>query len=1015
VLLIAVLLSTAGVFVLDLLLPRGIAALVLYFVPLAISLYGSRPALPLLIAGTATGCIVIAYVVSPIPADLPHYVPYANRGLGVIATWSFAVLARRIILSKNDIAKRDWVRTGQRDLGVCIQGEQGLAELVEKTLRFLCHYVGAPVGVAYTRASDRNLELTASHAARASESASTIAVGEGLIGQALTCQRLTCLESVPPDYLTVSSGLGRASPRHVVVLPAAVDADLFAVYEFAFLTRPQAHALELLETVAEALAIAVRTAQDRARLRELLEETQHQTEELQTQQEELRVSNEELEERNRALQETQARLEHQQEELEQTNVQLEEQAQVLERQRDELSRARSTLADRAEELARSNRYKSEFLANMSHELRTPLNSALILAKLLADNPDNNLTQEQVRYAATIYSSGNDLLTLINDILDLSRIEAGRLDVAHERVELSRLVETLRRTFEPVANDKNLGLEFHVEEGTPSAIPTDQLRLEQILRNLLSNALKFTDRGHARLGIHRTERGRIAFAVSDTGAGIPEDQQEVIFEAFRQADGSTHRRHGGTGLGLTISRELARRLGGTLSVVSKVGAGSTFTLELPASPEQHPPASEPKEAQRSERPREAETHPAVEDDRDMAERGDRAILVIEDDVPFAEILRDLARDQRFRAVVATSAREGLLLAREVAPSAILLDVHLPDGSGLGVLERLKSDPTTRHIPVHVISVADHAQRALELGAVGYDTKPVVRSQLLAALTRLEQRLSQKTRRVLVVEDAEVQRESIISLLSNESVEVDSVGTGEGALARLNESTYDCVVLDLALPDISGFDLLERMARGEAVSFPPVIVYTGRQLTREEETRLERMASSIIIKGARSPERLLNEVTLFLHQVVAKLPVDKQKLLREARSREAALEGKTILLAEDDVRNVFALTSVIEPWGAKLRVARNGLEALQALEQAHKEKDATVDLVLMDIMMPEMDGLTAMREIRKRPEWRRLPIIALTAKAMPDDREKCLEAGANDYVAKPFDVDRLLSLIKVWIPK
>jgi hypothetical protein len=400
---------------------------------------------------------------------------------------------------------------------------------------------------------------------------------------------------------------------------------------------------------------------------------------------------------------------------------------------------------------------------------------------------------------------------------------------------------------------------------------------------------------------------------------------------------------------------------------------------------------------------------------MAERGDRAILVIEDDVPFAEILRDLARDQRFRAVVATSAREGLLLAREVAPSAILLDVHLPDGSGLGVLERLKSDPTTRHIPVHVISVADHAQRALELGAVGYDTKPVVRSQLLAALTRLEQRLSQKTRRVLVVEDAEVQRESIISLLSNESVEVDSVGTGEGALARLNESTYDCVVLDLALPDISGFDLLERMARGEAVSFPPVIVYTGRQLTREEETRLERMASSIIIKGARSPERLLNEVTLFLHQVVAKLPVDKQKLLREARSREAALEGKTILLAEDDVRNVFALTSVIEPWGAKLRVARNGLEALQALEQAHKEKDATVDLVLMDIMMPEMDGLTAMREIRKRPEWRRLPIIALTAKAMPDDREKCLEAGANDYVAKPFDVDRLLSLIKVWIPK
>jgi CheY-like chemotaxis protein/two-component sensor histidine kinase len=621
------------------------------------------------------------------------------------------------------------------------------------------------------------------------------------------------------------------------------------------------------------------------------------------------------------------------------------------------------------------------------------------------------------------------------ILDLSRIEAGRLEIQPAPVELGRLVETLQQIFQPVASQKNLAFKTLIGPETPGTITTDPLRLQQILRNLLSNACKFTEAGKVSLYVSQAGPNRVSFTVRDTGVGIPLEKQEVIFEAFMQADGTTQRKYGGTGLGLTISRELARRLGGEISVESAPGQGSTFTLVLPTELARQPsrerfpeagaaprPKASPAAGHRAPSPERPARQPPAEparkpslDDRERLEPGDRSILLIEDDEAFAGIVCDLAREMRFRCLVAASAGEGLNLAEQYNPSAIVLDIHLPDGSGLAVLERLKSHTATRHIPVHIISITDYTQQALEMGAIGYAIKPVMREQLVSAFRKLEQKLEQQVRRVLVVEDVAAQRESLAHLLRTGGVEVIPVGTGSEALSKLKEATFDCMVLDLSLPDMSGYDLLDKMASGEAFSFPPVIVYTGRTLTRDEEERLRRYASSIIIKGARSPERLLDEVTLFLHQVESRLPQEHQRMLRELRGREAALEGRTLLVVEDDVRNIFALSSALEPKGAKVRIARNGKEALQALDRAAHEPDAAVDLVLMDIMMPEMDGLTAMREIRKRPEWKKLPIIALTAKAMPDDRALCLQAGANDYIAKPLDVDKLVSLIKIWMPK
>jgi signal transduction histidine kinase/DNA-binding response OmpR family regulator len=768
-------------------------------------------------------------------------------------------------------------------------------------------------------------------------------------------------------------------------------------------------------------------------LQTLLHETQRQTEELQVQGEELRVSNEELEEQGRALKESQARLEQQQVELEQTNSQLEEQAQELERQRDGLEKANEAINLKAAEVERASRYKSDFLANMSHELRTPLNSSLILAKLLADNSDENLTAEQVKFAQTIQSSGNDLLNLINDILDLSKIEAGHVEIKPETVSIQRTADTLQRMFAPLADNKGLGFSVDVAADVVPLIETDPQRLEQVLKNLLANAIKFTEVGQVSLVVRPAGGEQIAISVTDTGIGIAEEQQHRIFEAFHQADSTISRKFGGTGLGLSISRELVRLLGGTIHLKSKAGSGSTFTLLIPqkfdaeqvrlASPVVPVNAGVGliSEAPAPSRNSDAATHIAgngrgiVEDDRKHVSEQARKLLIVEDDHSFASILRDLARELDFQALVAGSAHEALELAKQFMPSAIVLDVGLPDQSGLSVLDRLKRDVRTRHIPIHIVSAEDYSERALSLGAIGYALKPVQRDQLVDVMKSLEARISQNVRRVLIVEDNEIQRDAVARLIASPEVETIGVGTAADCLAELKNGTFDCMVLDLSLPDASGFSLLETISQDSEHSFPPVIVYTGRVLTAEEEQKLRRYSKSIIIKGAKSPERLLDEVTLFLHQVVSDLPDEQQNMIRKARSRDALLEGRRILVVEDDVRNVYALTNILEPRGALVEIARNGEEALQKLALSLERQDAKIDLVLMDVMMPVMDGLTATRHIRANAQFKKLPVITLTAKAMPDDQKRCIEAGANDYMAKPLDVEKLLSLVRVWMPK
>ncbi len=932
--------------------------------------------------------------------------------LGMVLTLAVGLLIDRSTRARQ---RQDWLQAGQVGLSAAMLGDKTIQQLSDSVLDFLAPYLGAEAGVLFTgegETFERQAQLGVPGDAAIPQ---RFAVREGLLGRVAADGRAVVINDVPEGYLTVGSALGRDKPRHLVIAPFRADGVVGAVIELGFLGPVGDGVPALLDQVAESAGVAVRTARYRTELQNLLEETQRQSEELQVQSEELRVSNEELEEQGRALKEQQARMETQQVELEQTNVQLEEQTQQLETQRDDLATSSAAVEQKARELEQASRYKSDFLANMSHELRTPLNSLLILSKLLGDNPAQNLTDEQVQFAHTIQSSGNDLLNLINDILDLSKIEAGHIEVRAETVSLSRLAGDLRQTFDPVAGERKLDFAIDIAPDCPASLVTDRQRLEQILKNLLSNAFKFTEKGGVSVRVAPAQGG-LAFAVTDTGIGVSVDQQQAIFEAFRQADGSINRKYGGTGLGLSISRELARLLGGAITLASQPGEGSTFTVTIPVTydPTGLAPRLEPAPGAAAAAARPAPSAFEVDDDRDHLEPGRRVLLVVEDDQAFAGIVRDLARQAGFQCLVAGTAEEALSLAKRFRPSAIVLDIGLPDQSGLAVLDRLKRDDATRHIPIHVVSGADHAQTALALGAVGYLVKPVRREALAEALETLEAQLTRTVRRVLIVEDDPIQRDAVTRLLSSGDVETVSAGTAAECLALLKAETFDCMVLDLSLPDASGYSLLETLSGEGDHAFPPVIVYTGHELSAEDEQKLRRYSSSIIIKGAKSPERLLDEVSLFLHQVVAELPPEQQRMIHEARNRDAVLEGRRILVVEDDIRNVYSLTSILEPRGAVIEIARNGQEALEALDRL-SVGPSPVALVLMDVMMPVMDGLDATRRIRRDPRWAKLPVIMLTAKAMPDDQERCLAAGANDYMAKPLDVDKLLSLVRVWMPR
>ncbi|HSJ16167.1 MAG TPA: response regulator [Longimicrobiales bacterium] len=948
-------------------------------------------------------------------------------------------------------AEQDWLKTNLAKFSRMMQGQKDLDSVARLIMSELTPLIGANHGAFFIMdpEGDDGLRLIASYAYRRRKHVSSrFMIGEGLVGQAALEKQPILLTNVPEDYIQISSGLGEAPPRNILVLPILFEGTVKAVVELAsFREFSQIHQI-FLDQLAESVGVVINMISANMRTEELLvqsqqltEELQSQSQELKTQQEELRRTNSELESQAKTLKASEEALREQQEELQQVNEELEEKASLLaernrqvEQKNEEVEAARLALEEKAEQLAVSSKYKSEFLANMSHELRTPLNSLLILAKLLTENEGGNLSEQQVEYARTILGAGSDLLTLINDVLDLSKIESGKMELEATEVLLTDVGEFARRSFGPVADDKGVTLAVELAPGVPESIETDAKRLQQVLKNLLSNAFKFTAAGSVRLTVRVAEPGRrfasdtlneadqvLAFAVSDTGIGIAAEKQRVIFEAFQQADGTTSRKYGGTGLGLSISREIANLLGGEIRVESTEGEGSTFTLFLPraypgdvvrneaAAAVAAPGRPAPPAAIRRREPRRAPSaEPAMHDDRSGIEEGDRTVLVIENDMHFARVLLDMARQKGFKGIVALDGESGLELANEYLPDAITLDIDLPGMDGWSVLDRLKHRSATRHIPVHIISGIEQRQRGLKQGAVSYLEKPVSKDALDGAFEAISRFLDEPVRQLLVVENDAVQRSSIIELIGHDDVEIVAVGSAEDALARLAERRFDCMVLDLGLEDMSGFTLLERIKNDPQMQELPVIIYTGKELEPAEETQLRRYAETIIVKDAKSPERLLEETALFLHRVEARLPEPKRRMLERIHSADTAFTGKKIMIVDDDVRNVFSLTSLLETHGMDVIFAEDGREALEMLKE-HTD----VNLVLMDVMMPELDGYETTRAIRQQEAFQNLPIIAVTAKAMKGDREKTLAAGASDYITKPVDTEQLLSLMRVWL--
>jgi CheY-like chemotaxis protein/CHASE3 domain sensor protein len=924
------------------------------------------------------------------------------------------------------LQEQAWLRTGQTQLAEHMIGQQVLGNLGRSVLDFLARYLRFEVGAAYLREDNGSLRRIASYgfSQQADEAEQTFAGNESLVAQAALENRVLQLDDLPAGYLKVSSGLGDAAPRHVLIVPVVHEGLVNGVVELGFLRELSPRDIEFLKLIGGSVGTSIHSALYREQLQDALAETQQLNEELQVQQEELRTANEELEEQSRALRASQATLENQQAELEQTNSQLSERTEALDLRNAALRRVQADLEDRAQELQRASRYKSEFLANMSHELRTPLNSALILAKLLGDNPQGNLSAEQVKFAESIYSSGNDLLVLINDILDIAKVEAGKLELVAEEVPLAKPGrqpgDDLHAAGRPEAarlpGDRRARCPGPSGDRPPA--PGTGAQEPAVERAQVHRPRPGRPRHLGRSGRRCPLRGaRLGHRHLARSAGSD-------LRGFRQADGTTSRRYGGTGLGLSISRDLTKLLGGTLTVDSTPGQGSTFTLTMPAEAPLQARMDAPAMTATPARlyttpaaamPAASPTIPApvipqFADDRAQPRNASRRVLVVEDEPQFAHILYDLAHELGYQCIVAHGAGDGFDLATQLLPDAILLDMRLPDAPGLNVLQKLKDQPQTRHIPVHIVSAMDHTETAMHMGAIGYALKPASREQLKQVFQKLEDKLTQKVKTVLLVEDDAVQRDAVVKLIGDDDVAITAVGSGEEALDLLRTRVFDCMVTDLRLPDMQGSELLKKMATEEICSFPPVIVYTGRNLTRDEEAELLRYSRSIIIKGARSPERLLDEVTLFLHKVEADLSTERRNMLKAARGRDRVFEGRRILLVDDDVRNIFALTSALEQRGAIVEIGRNGREALEKLDRV-----ADIDLVLMDVMMPEMDGLEATRRLRQDPRFEKLPVITVTAKATRDDQEQCLAAGASDYLAKPVDLDRLFSLLRVWMPK
>ncbi len=972
---------------------------------------------------------VIALIAHHIARSINKPIMHAAQAAEAIAAGDFS---QRLNMRRSDeiglmaealdhmaerVAVNLWHKTGIAELADQMRDKMDMRELAQSIITCLAKHINAPTAVLYLLDKDeQHLVLTGTYAfSRRKVLSDRIRIGEGLAGQAARERGIICLSDVPDDYIRISSGLGEAAPRSILAAPFVHEGKLMGVLEFASFTEFSESALDFLRNVLESIAVAFASAQSR-QVQELLEETQRQAEELRQHSAELLAANEKLAAQSAELQAVQA-------ELEASNADLEEKSQALTARKDELEqrnaelvRAREDLEQRSKELALASKYKSEFLANMSHELRTPMNSLLLLARSLSANKDGNLTQNQEQAAGIIVEAGEDLLNIIDEILDLAKIEAGRVRKQVEEILLADLADNAHALFSHMAEAKGLAFKLFIDTTLPDSIVTDRTRLEQILKNFISNSLKFTKEGEIRLSFAWPEAKTqfknkkltldqtIAISVADTGIGIPPEHQQAIFEAFQQADGSTARKYGGTGLGLSISRELAILLGGEIHLQSEPGKGSVFTLHLPLRDADMLPSDMlplPENAAADIEP------PVLADDRRSIVEGEKHILIVEDDQQFAKFVLHQCRKYGFKVLAAATGEEGLELADSFQPAAIILDIGLPGIDGWTVLQSLKANSRTRHIPVHIISAIEASSEAFKLGAVGFLSKPVDQEQLQQVFVRFEGVTSRQIAKLLVAGDDSL-RAAVTDLTKSGDTSTAEAETGQEVCALLAAQRFDCMILDLALADCNAIDLLRQLAEDESLTVPPVIIYTSRELSRDEEMELNSYSESIIVKNAHSKERLLDETNLFLHRVAGHMPPKRPHHPAELHDRDSLFAEKKVLLADDDMRNVFALSNALQEKGMRVVVAEDGIKALEALEQT-----PDTDLVLMDIMMPEMDGYEAIRAIRRQPQWKKLPIIALTAKAMKEDRQKCIEAGASDYLAKPIDLERLLSMMRVWM--
>ncbi len=988
---------------------------------------------------------------------------------------SFRRMAANLGAANDKQEQFNWLSSSRANLDDTIRGVQELGILTQKTVNFLSKLLDAKVAAFYLADKD-NPNLFKFYAGYACEKThaqyAEFESGEGLIGQAAKEKRMIFFNELPENFVapSITSALGEVRPNSIIVAPIVYEDKTLGALEIASTSRISELSIKYLNQITNGLGIAINTAISNKRLKELLEESETMSEELSSQQENLRQSNEELLESesrlkaqqeelraaneelqesesklksqqeelrasNEELQESESKLKSQQEELQASNESLEEKTRDLQAQQEEIRTKNILIEDKAKDLEISSKYKSEFLANMSHELRTPLNSILLLSKFLSENQEKTLNHEQVEMAENISLSGTELLNLIDDILDLAKIESGKTELRLEETPLRGFCDYVERNFRRQSQEKGLELNINISPDMPEVIRADRQRVEQVIKNFISNSLKFTKKGGITFEVKRpgpdadlSESGlqtdhAIAISVADTGIGVPKDHQKLIFEAFKQADGSTVREFGGTGLGLSISRELAHLMGGEIHLESEEGKGSVFTMYVPEITELSGRKKESPAPPTMNKVDEPDYETAltkvktkhvtavaepVEDDRDNLTAGKRTLLIIEDDLKFAKILKKLGNLKEYSCLLAPDGETGLEMANKYLPSAIILDIVLPNIDGWIVMDKLKKNPKTRHIPVHIVSAEENRRTALKIGAIGFLRKPISKEDLDESFKLFDRFISNTPKRLLLIEDDKIASNAIVKLLGNGDITISKASSGKEAFNLLNSEQFDCIVLDMGLPDMTGFDLLHKIKLEKSLADVPIIVYTGKELSKKTEQELEEFANSIIIKGAKSPERLLDEVSLFLHRVEAKLPKEKQKMIRMLHEEGNYFKDKTVLLADDDMRNVFALKSLLAKQGLNIVVAPDGEECLKLLDE-----NQNIDLVLMDIMMPKMDGYEAMQKIRKQDKFAALPIIALTAKAMMEDRAKCIEAGANDYLTKPVDMDKLVSLLRVWL--